>query len=185
MGDHRVRFGQQLATVPKCSGRRPGLDREIGPRSGSSEIARCECAAAVRQERPLGKPGGLFLLRICGRLVAPDAAQRFFSGALQSRDPASHTVRCNMGPFSAAHSRRDAARRPGHEICSKKKAARFPKRPFLSYDGCTFHRAISELPDRGPISRSSPGRRPLHFGTVANCCPNRTRWSPISVRWDH
>ena len=28
-------------------------------------------------------------------------------------------------------------------------------------------------------------RRPLHLGTVANCCPNRTRWSPISARWDH
>ena len=28
-------------------------------------------------------------------------------------------------------------------------------------------------------------RQPLHLGTVANCCPNRTRWSPISVRWVH
>src|SRR5580698_5221931 len=56
------RFGLQFATVPICSGCRSGCRREIGPRCRSSEIAR-QCGAAVRQERPSGKPGGLFLLR--------------------------------------------------------------------------------------------------------------------------
>ena len=36
---------------------------------------------------------------------------------------------------------------------SKKKAARFPGRPFLSYGSLTFKRAISECRFRGPISR--------------------------------
>lgn len=104
--------------------------------------------------------------------------------AAQSRDPRCNTLHCRMGPGSAVH--HFVLHRVRHtNSAQQKKAARFPKRPFLSYGGCTFHRAISELPDRGPISRSSPGRRPLHFGTVANCGPNRTRWSPISVRWGH
>ena len=55
------RFGQQFATAPICSGTRVGSGREIGPRCRGSEIAR-QCGVAVRQERPLGKPGGLFLL---------------------------------------------------------------------------------------------------------------------------
>src|SRR3981189_3407886 len=54
------RFGQQIATAPICSGCRSGYGREIGPRCRSSEIAR-QCGAAVGQERPSGKPGGLFL----------------------------------------------------------------------------------------------------------------------------
>ena len=63
-GDGRPsrRFGLQFATVPICSGCRSEYGREIGPRSRDSEIAR-QCGAAVRQERPSGKPGGLFLLR--------------------------------------------------------------------------------------------------------------------------
>ena len=61
-GDGRPsrRFGLQFATVPICSGCRSEYGREIGPRSRDSEIAR-QCGAAVRQERPSGKPGGLFL----------------------------------------------------------------------------------------------------------------------------
>ena len=33
----------------------------------------------------------------------------------RARDPGGRTGRCNMGPGSAAHRRRDAALRPGHE----------------------------------------------------------------------
>src|SRR5260221_5748938 len=40
MGDHRVRFGLQFATVPISSGPRSGYGWEIGPRCGGSEIAR-------------------------------------------------------------------------------------------------------------------------------------------------
>jgi hypothetical protein len=36
-------------------------------------------------------------------------------------------------------------------IGHKKKAARFPGRPFLSYGGATFERAISELPHEKPL----------------------------------
>src|SRR5450759_2613877 len=63
-GDGRPsrRFGLQFATVPICSGTRSGYGREIGPRCRGSEIAR-PCGAAVGQERPSGKPGGLFLWR--------------------------------------------------------------------------------------------------------------------------
>ncbi|GCC46167.1 hypothetical protein chiPu_0030061, partial [Chiloscyllium punctatum] len=56
------RIGLQIATVPMSSGLRVGRGREIGPRYRCPEIAR-KCEAAVRQEGPLGKPGGLFL---CG-----------------------------------------------------------------------------------------------------------------------
>src|SRR5205807_855758 len=52
--------GLQIATVPMSSGLRDGCGREIGPRCRRPEIAR-KCEAAVRQEGPLGKPGGLFL----------------------------------------------------------------------------------------------------------------------------
>lgn len=45
----------------------------------------------------------------------------------------------------------------------QKKAARFPKRPFLSHGGAHSHRAISDLPDRGPISRSSPSSAAAAF----------------------
>ena len=60
MGNHRVGVGLQFATVPTSSGHRSGYGREIGPRCRGSEIAR-QCVAAVGQERPSGKPGGLFL----------------------------------------------------------------------------------------------------------------------------
>ena len=62
-GDGRLsrRFGQQFATAPICSGTRLGQGWEIGPRCRRPEIAR-KCGAAVGQERPSGKPGGLFLL---------------------------------------------------------------------------------------------------------------------------
>src|SRR5258708_22683 len=40
MGDHRVRFGLQFATVPISSGPRSGYGWEIGPRCRGSEIAR-------------------------------------------------------------------------------------------------------------------------------------------------
>ena len=62
-GDGRPsrRFGQQFATAPICSGTRLGQGWEIGPRCRRPEIAR-KCGAAVGQERPSGKPGGLFLL---------------------------------------------------------------------------------------------------------------------------
>ena len=61
-GDGRPsrRFGQQIATDPISSGTRVGHGREIGPRFAGPEIAR-QCGAAVRQERPSGQPGGLFL----------------------------------------------------------------------------------------------------------------------------
>src|SRR5450631_459213 len=61
MGNHRVRFGLQFATAPICSGTRSGSGWEIGPWCRCPEIAR-PCGAAVRQERPSGQPGGLFLL---------------------------------------------------------------------------------------------------------------------------
>src|SRR6202035_4698250 len=60
MGDHRVGVGLQFATAPMCSGTRSEYGWEIGPRCRRSEIAR-QCGAAVGQERPSGKPGGLFL----------------------------------------------------------------------------------------------------------------------------
>ena len=55
------RFGLQFATAPMSSGTRSGYGWEIGPRCRGSEIAR-QCGAAVGQERPSGKPGGLFLV---------------------------------------------------------------------------------------------------------------------------
>ncbi|MGY3036320.1 hypothetical protein ACVIIV_005490 [Bradyrhizobium sp. USDA 4354] len=87
-----------------------GLDREIGPRSGSSEIARCECAAAVRQERPLGKPSGLFRLGTSTKVNVPrtqrSALQAMrsivrFSDALQSRGPCCSGLCSFLGPGSA------------------------------------------------------------------------------------
>jgi len=39
---------------------------------------------------------------------------------------------------------------------TKKKAARFPERPFLSHGSLTFKRAISGRRIRGPISRFIP-----------------------------
>jgi hypothetical protein len=65
---------------------------------------------------------------------------------------------------------------------AKKKAARFPGRPFLSHGSLTFKRAISGRRIRGPISRPHPDRKPLLIGSVAICCPIRPRWFPISVR---
>jgi len=44
----------------------------------------------------------------------PDALQRPYAAA-QSRDPASHGYVPMRGPGSAAHRRRGAALRPGHE----------------------------------------------------------------------
>ena len=67
-GDGRSsrRFGSQFATAPICSGTRSGYGWEIGPRRRGPEIAR-QCGAAVGQERPSGKPGGLSLLRLSSR----------------------------------------------------------------------------------------------------------------------
>src|SRR5713101_2298192 len=64
-GDGRSsrRFGPQFATAPICSGTRSGYGWEIGPRRRGPEIAR-QCGAAVGQERPSGRPGGLFLVRL-------------------------------------------------------------------------------------------------------------------------
>src|SRR6202023_998092 len=61
MGDHRVGSGSS-SRLPRFAAA-PDQDaaREIGPRCRCPEIAR-QCGAAVRQERPSGKPGGLFLL---------------------------------------------------------------------------------------------------------------------------
>ena len=49
----------------------------------------------------------------------------------------------------------------GGNIAQQKKAAWLPRRPFLSYDGATFSRAISEPLHRGPISQPYPDRGPL------------------------
>ena len=83
------RFGQQFATAPICSGTRVGSGREIGPRCRGSEIAR-QCGVAVRQERPLGKPGGLFLL--CSPMALRQSfvlieSERFGSRLNQNRAP--------------------------------------------------------------------------------------------------
>ena len=80
MGDHRVRFGLQFATVPICSGCRSGYGWEIGPRCGGSEIAR-QCGAAVRQERPSGQPGGLFLVLLRCWVISSATAFNLGSGA--------------------------------------------------------------------------------------------------------
>src|SRR5713101_1987052 len=83
MGDHRVRFGLQFATAPICSGTRSGYGREIGPRPRGSEIAR-QCGAAVGQERPSGKPGGLFLMpaSYAGAVASRAAARSIISPRL-------------------------------------------------------------------------------------------------------
>ena len=62
-GDGRPsrRFGCQNRDCPDLQRMPSRTGREIGPWQRKSEIAR-QCATAVGQERPLGTPGGLFLL---------------------------------------------------------------------------------------------------------------------------
>jgi hypothetical protein len=60
---------------------------------------------------------------------------------------------------------------PDHAL--KKKAAWFPKRPFLSYGSLTFNGRFQDVGARGPISRPHPDRKPLLIGSVANWSPNR------------
>jgi len=67
----------------------------------------------------------------------------------------------------------------------KKKAAWFPKRPFLSYGSFTFNGRSQGVRARGPISRLHPDRKPLLIGSVAILLPELSRWFPISVRWPY
>src|SRR5665213_4333478 len=73
------------------------------------------------------------------------------------------------------------AQRPS-EFTQMKKAAWFPRRPFLSYGGATL---------TGDFRTSAPGAYLLavsYSGAAANrgsreLLPEPMRWSPISARW--
>jgi hypothetical protein len=75
-GDGRPsrRFGCQSRDCPDLQRMPSRTGREIGPWREGPAIAR-QCAAAVRQERPLGTPGGLFLLSF--QRVAEDRLRPF------------------------------------------------------------------------------------------------------------
>ena len=85
-GDGRSsrRFGPQFATAPICSGTRSGYGWEIGPWRRGPEIAR-QCGAAVGQERPSGKPGGLFLVRLSCAASRPPRAKRTAAALLRGK----------------------------------------------------------------------------------------------------
>jgi hypothetical protein len=72
--------------------------------------------------------------------------------------------------------------RQGSKERVKKKAAWFPRRPFLSYGSLTFNGRSQGVRARGPISRLHPDRKPLLIGSVAIPLPEPSRWFPISVR---
>jgi hypothetical protein len=88
----------------------------------------------------------------------------------------------------AAATQKEFAQRAGKEKentkkeNAKKKAAWFPKRPFLSYGSLTFNGRSQGVRARGPISRLHPDRKPLLIGSVAIPLPEPSRWFPISVR---
>src|ERR1700676_431949 len=81
MGDHRVGSGSRSRLSRFAAARDQDAPGEIGARCRCPEIAR-QCGAAVRQERPSGKPGGLFLSN-------GDSSWRgfFYPAACKSKNP--------------------------------------------------------------------------------------------------
>ncbi len=154
---HRLPFWQSRRTHV-CSGVLSGPNpsvakiRPVAPPVGGCRVQQ-RTATAAAPPKPRGRVG------------APDVHAAVISFLLKIDEA--------VGPVCCHLARRRGPEHTQLSVQKQKKTAWFPRRPFLSHGGRTYHRAISELPDRGPISRSSPARQPLHIGTVAICCPNR------------
>ena len=186
MGNHRVRFGLQFATVPMSSGPRSGYGWEIGPRCRGSEIARemwrrrRTGKAVWETRRPFSV--GFFrrdrrrcgLTPLLGGLKRSSLAIQFGAMHPSSRDShASNSLAFLPGPdrpHGAGDDRqRRKARRPDRRErrLSKRRAAGQPRKrrqPDGEHpEGAGFHpgrRRCPARPDQGGVGPGGATLRP-------------------------